>query len=44
MCHQAGSRDDRTRHPTPLHLAERADRDHPQRDEQPYDNDHVGYT
>ncbi|SDY77370.1 protein of unknown function [Saccharopolyspora shandongensis] len=39
LCHQAASWDDRTQQPTPLHLAERPDLDHPQRDEQPNDND-----
>lgn len=29
LCHQAAAWDDRTRHPTPLHLAVRSDRDHP---------------
>jgi hypothetical protein len=38
LCHQAASWDDRTQHPTPLHLAERADRDHPLRDEEPDDS------
>ncbi|MFI5734972.1 RNaseH domain-containing protein [Kribbella sp. NPDC051587] len=31
LCHQAVAWDDRTRKPVPLHLAERSDRDHPQR-------------
>jgi hypothetical protein len=39
LCHQAASWDDRTQHPTPLHLAELPDLDHPRRSEQPDDND-----
>ncbi len=35
LCQQAVSWDDRTQSPTPLHLAERPDLDHPQRAEQP---------
>lgn len=34
LCQQAASWDDRTQSPTPLHLAERPDLDHPQRAEQ----------
>lgn len=42
LCHQAASWDDRTQQPTPLHLAERPDLDHPQRDAQPDDNEESG--
>lgn len=35
LCQQAASWDDRTQSPTPLHLAERPDLDHPQQSEQP---------
>lgn len=37
LCQQAASWDDRTRTPAPLHLAELADLDHPQRAENAYD-------
>lgn len=33
LCHQAASWDDRTKKPVPLHLAERSDLDHPQRND-----------
>ena len=39
LCQQAASWDDRTQNPTPLHLAERPDLDHPQRAEQPEEAD-----
>lgn len=39
LCQQAASWDDRTESPTPLHLAERPDLDHPQRAEQPEETD-----
>ena len=39
LCQQAASWDDRTQSPTPLHLAERPDLDHPQRAEQPEEAD-----
>ena len=35
LCQQAASWDDRTQNPAPVHLAERPDLDHPQRAEQP---------
>ena len=35
LCQQAASWDDRTQNPVPVHLAERPDLDHPQRGEQP---------
>ncbi|MDQ3579732.1 MAG: RNAseH domain-containing protein [Actinomycetota bacterium] len=40
LCQQAASWDDRTQSPTPLHLAERPDLDHPQRAEQPEETEH----
>ncbi|WP_235079391.1 RNaseH domain-containing protein [Amycolatopsis orientalis] len=39
LCQQAASWGDRTQNPTPLHLAERPDLDHPQRAEQPEEAD-----
>lgn len=39
LCQQAGSWDDRTHRPAPLHLAERTDLDHPQRGESPSGTD-----
>lgn len=39
LCHQAASWDDRTQTPAPLHLAELADLDHPQRTESADDTD-----
>lgn len=39
LCQQAASWDDRTQNPTPLHLAERPDLDHPDHGEQPEDAD-----
>lgn len=39
LCQQAASWDDRTQNPTPLHLAERPDLDHPQRAEYPEESE-----
>ncbi|MFD3705775.1 RNaseH domain-containing protein [Nocardia sp. NPDC058658] len=39
LCQQAASWDDRTQSPTPLHLAQRPDLDHPQRAELPEEAD-----